>query len=158
MSKEEFLRRLEEALAGEVPTAVIRDNLLYYQNYLSQETARGRTVDEIVTEIGEPRIIARTIIDSTEAMEEAEGADYERGTYQDPYRADYGSGSREDNAPQMHYFDLSKWYWKLLMFAGIFLVLFLVLGIVNGILALLIRFAGPIFFCILLYWLIKRRR
>ena len=157
MCKEEFLRRLEEALSGEVPMGVIRENLIYYQNYLSQEMARGRSVNEIVAEIGEPRIIARTIIDSTEAMEEAEGADY-GSAYQGSYRTDYGSGGRENDIPQIHYFDLSKWYWKLLLLAGMFLVLFLVLGIINGILALFIRFAGPIMFCLLLYWLLKRRR
>ena len=35
MSKEEFLRELEEALAGDVPEAVIRDNVSYYGSYLS---------------------------------------------------------------------------------------------------------------------------
>lgn len=31
MSREEFLAGLEEALAGEVPASVIRENLNYYQ-------------------------------------------------------------------------------------------------------------------------------
>ena len=35
MNKDEFLRRLEEALSGEVPASVIRDNLNYYADYLS---------------------------------------------------------------------------------------------------------------------------
>ena len=30
MSKEEFLRRLEEALSGEVPASVLQENLNYY--------------------------------------------------------------------------------------------------------------------------------
>ena len=68
MSREEFLRGLEEALAGEVPASVVRDNLNYYSSYLSQELAKGRTMEEIIEEIGEPRIVARTIIDSTAAM------------------------------------------------------------------------------------------
>ena len=71
MSREEFLAGLEEALAGEVPASVIRENLNYYNSYISQEMAKGRTVDEIVDEIGEPRIVARTIIDSSEAAGEA---------------------------------------------------------------------------------------
>lgn len=33
MNKDEFLRRLEEALSGEVPASVIRDNLNYYADY-----------------------------------------------------------------------------------------------------------------------------
>ena len=59
MNKDEFLRRLEEALSGEVPASVIRDNLNYYADYLSQELGKGRTMDEIIEEIGEPNIVAR---------------------------------------------------------------------------------------------------
>ena len=36
MNKDEFLRRLEDALSGEVPASVIRENLNYYADYLSQ--------------------------------------------------------------------------------------------------------------------------
>ena len=61
MNKDEFLRRLEEALSGEVPASVIRDNLNYYADYLSQELGKGRTMDEIIEEIGEPNIVARTL-------------------------------------------------------------------------------------------------
>ena len=89
MSREEFLRGLEEALAGEVPASVVRDNLNYYSSYLSQELAKGRTMEEIIEEIGEPRIVARTIIDSTDAA--AEAGDY--GAYEDRSSRDgYGNG------------------------------------------------------------------
>ena len=50
----------------------------YYSSYLSQELAKGRTMEEIIEEIGEPRIVARTIIDSTDAA--AEAGDY--GAYE----------------------------------------------------------------------------
>ena len=45
MNKDEFLRRLEDALSGEVPASVIRENLNYYADYLSQELGKGRTMD-----------------------------------------------------------------------------------------------------------------
>ncbi len=48
MNKDEFLRRLEDALSGEVPASVIRENLNYYADYLSQELGKGRTMDEII--------------------------------------------------------------------------------------------------------------
>ena len=53
MNKDEFLRRLEDALSGEVPASVIRENLNYYADYLSQELGKGRTMDEIIEEIGD---------------------------------------------------------------------------------------------------------
>ena len=54
MNKDEFLRRLEDALSGEVPASVIRENLNYYADYLSQELGKGRT-----TEITRNRITTR---------------------------------------------------------------------------------------------------
>ena len=91
MSKEEYLRGLEEALKGEVPGSVIRDNLNYYNSYLSQEISKGRTMEDIISEIGEPRIVARTIIDSCEAAGETEDG---YGSYEDTGFSD----SRYDNS------------------------------------------------------------
>ena len=182
MSREEFLRGLEEALAGEVPASVVRDNLNYYSSYLSQELAKGRTMEEIIEEIGEPRIVARTIIDSTDAA--AEAGDY--GAYEDRSSRDgygnsgydsgrngYDGGSRRGSAygsyeedprkrwfqsHNIHYIDLNKWYWKLLFGAIAILLIVLVFSIVSGIFALLIQFAGPILLILFLYWFIKSLR
>ena len=46
MSREEFLAGLEEALAGEVPASVIRENLNYYNSYISQEMAKELAQEE----------------------------------------------------------------------------------------------------------------
>lgn len=184
MSREEFLRGLEEALKGEVPASVVRDNVNYYSSYLSQELAKGRTMDEIVEEIGEPRIVARTIIDAAEAAGEGEdgyGA-YEDGSYgredygesyrgsygdsyQDPYQGSYGDSGGRGNpwdrwfrSSHIHYIDLNKWYWKLLLAVIAAFFLILVLSIISGIFSLLFRFAGPILLILFLYWFIKSLR
>ena len=158
MSREEFLRELEEALAGDVPEAVIRDNVSYYGSYLSQEMAKGRSVEEIVSEIGEPFIIAKTIIEHCEASGEC-GDNSGYGNYQETYQ---DSGSRQNsygNSGQnsyrgngqnrnpfsgMHYIDLNKWYWKLLALVVLFMVVSVVFRVIGGIFVLLIRFSGPL--------------
>lgn len=163
MSREEFLRGLEEALAGEVPASTIRENLNYYGSYISQEMAKGRTMDQIVEEIGEPRIVARTIIDSCEAAGETVGGEdgYTRGGYSDTYengydrrdseRREYSSG----RSPHIHYFDLNKWYWRILIPIAVMLIFFFIIYAVGGIFFLLMRFAGPIFLILLVYWFFK---
>jgi len=65
MTKEEFIKELRSALSGEVHQDVLNENIRYYDQYLSQEQQKGRTIDEIVEEIGNPRLIARTIIDTS---------------------------------------------------------------------------------------------
>ena len=150
MSREEFLRELEEALAGDVPEAVIRDNVSYYGSYLSQEMAKGRSVEEIVSEIGEPFIIAKTIIEHCEASGEC-GGNKGYGNYQDSYQDSHQDrGSRQNaygNSGQgrspfsgMHYIDLNKWYWKLLAIVILFMVVSVVFRVIGGIFVLLIRF------------------
>ena len=149
MSREEFLAGLEEALAGEVPASVIRENLNYYNSYISQEMAKGRTVDEI----GEPRIVARTIIDSSEAAGEAMGDGY--GAFED---AGSTYESRTETSSHVHYFDLSKWYWKLLLMLAVFVVFSAAFRLLGGIFALLVRFAGPMLMLLLVWWFIKSLR
>ena len=41
MKKEEFLQGLGEALAGEMPTETVKENLRYYEDYIRTEQGRG---------------------------------------------------------------------------------------------------------------------
>ena len=59
MSKREFLDKLTDALRGEVPESVIRDNVNYYDNYIDNEINNGKTEEEVLALIGEPRLIIR---------------------------------------------------------------------------------------------------
>lgn len=165
MNKEEFLRELGEALAGEVPEPVIRDNISYYGSYLTQEMAKGRTVDEIAAEIGEPFIVAKTIIESSEAAGETVENDgygncresYTESRSRDQYQ-DQDQERQRNPYPNIHYIDLNKWYWKLLGFALLLLTVMLVFNIVGGIFLLLIRFAGPLAIVFLVVWFIRNLR
>ena len=51
MKKEEFLQGLGEALAGEMPTETVKENLRYYEDYIRTEQGRGRTEEEIMEEL-----------------------------------------------------------------------------------------------------------
>ena len=80
MRKTEFLQELREALDGEVSASVIQSNISYYDQYISQEAAKGRREEEVIEEIGSPRLIAKTIIDSSEgAGETGQGGSYTSG-------------------------------------------------------------------------------
>lgn len=152
MTKTEFLQELNEALQGEVPAGVIQENMRYYDNYISQELTKGRTEEDIMEELGGPRIIARTIIDSSEAA----GESGQSGTY---YTQGSGSGE-ESERPSMnaHYTNLNKWYWKLLFAAVLIFILVMVFTIVGGFFSLIFRFAGPLIFIWLVYSLFKGMR
>ena len=90
MRKSEFLQELKEALQGEVSGGVLQENLRYYDNYITQETAAGRREEDVIDEIGSPRLIARTIIDSSEAA--GDGPEQRSGYYENQGR---GCGQQE---------------------------------------------------------------
>ena len=118
MSKQEFLQRLRETLTGEVPGNVIEENIRFYEEYISSEAGKGSGEEEIIASIGDPRLIAKTIIEANENASDHGKAYYE--SYSESRRNVYED--QEDFGRQIHYFDLSKWYWKALAFLVLFLL------------------------------------
>lgn len=153
MRKSEFLQELKEALQGEVSGRVLQENLRYYDNYISQEMAGGRGEEDVTEEIGSPRLIARTIIDSSGAA----GDIPEQGGYYENQGGGYGQQENRKGSG-FRYFNLNKWYWKLLLLVVVGLFMFTVITVIGGIFALLMRFAGPIILIWLIYIFIRSLR
>ena len=61
MNKQEFVDRLRMALNGRVSPGLVMDNVNYYQDYINTEIRKGRTEEEVLESLGDPRLIARTI-------------------------------------------------------------------------------------------------
>ncbi len=158
MDKEEFLQSLRRDLSGDVPQNVLEENVQYYREYIDGEVAKGRSEEEVVEELGTPRLIAKNIEDTTELDEEEAGERrYTDRGYGDTYsggdgyddRGYSGSGSSRGKG-SFHLFDLSKWYGKLLVFLIVFAVIYLVFMIIGGIFSLL----APLLWPVLAIWLI----
>lgn len=159
MKKTEFLKELEAALKGEVSPELTAENLRYYDNYISQETSKGRSEAEVTEEIGSPRLIARTIIDTSGGSGSYEsGESASSGGYAGTDRSSGSYSSGQSGYSRFHYVNLNKWYWKLLIIAVLCLVLFTVLSVVGGIFAILFRFATPILIGLLIVSLFRNMR
>ena len=61
MSREEFLKQLKESLSMSLEKAAINEQLDYYDKYISDEINKGRSEKEVLDELGDPRLIAKTI-------------------------------------------------------------------------------------------------
>lgn len=67
MDRKEFVDLLSTALAGRVPTRLIREKVNYYRGYISEEADRtGVDEEEIICSLGTPESIAHTIVDTYE--------------------------------------------------------------------------------------------
>lgn len=170
MNREEFLQGLRTALSGAVPPAVLQENLRYYDEYISTEMQKGRTESQVMEELGNPRLIARTILDTTPEAGEGNFEEYRAyGSYvsddSDSGNGGYQTGSSGSGRSSsgnyqgnVHYYDLNKWYWKLLALLLVIGVVMLVVMVVSGILSIVIPLI-PFILCIMfVMWLLRNRK
>ena len=136
MSKTEFLDILYNQLSGRMPEGNVAAHVQYYRNYIEDEQQKGRTETEVLSELGDPRLIARTLLDT----EVGAGNPQNGSTYSATYNeadSDYNKYDSSDSARghvKKHSFklDLSTWYGKvavILIAAVVLLLLVTILGI-----------------------------
>lgn len=65
MNCEEFLRQFRDALDGKVSENVIQDNVNYYRSYINSQTAGGKSESDVLGMLGDPRLLAKTIEESS---------------------------------------------------------------------------------------------
>ena len=122
MNKQEFLTILKQSLDGEIPDYEVENNIHYYETYLVDE--KNKTLDEKLRELGEPRLIARTIIDAYLASKEGS---FRKSTYSNyDYEEDYNEAKKEKSSQgnvKYYTWDTMKWYQK---------IIFIIIGEVKG--------------------------
>lgn len=161
MDKQAFVNELKAALEDEVRGSVINENMAYYRQYIDDEIAKGRPESEVMDELGDPRLIAKTIIEA-ESVSHPEGSGH-RG-YSDITEDDledagwFGKKHKKRQGPNIRFYDLNKWYVKLIGVLLVVAVMTLLILLFQGLFYLLFRFAGPIFLIFLLVWFVRNMR
>ena len=61
MSRNDFLKNLREALSQSLDNQTVNNQIDYYDKYISDEINKGRSESEVLDELGDPRLIAKTI-------------------------------------------------------------------------------------------------
>lgn len=152
MNRQEFLTELRIALQGQVDQATIRDNLEYYENYIMQEARKGRSEQEVIDELGNPRLLAKTIISST-------GRDYEKG-----YR-ETDSGYDGDYDENVDFILNGKVYRglkaKIMKWTAIIAMILIVIGVISlicGVISLLAPVLVPLLIILLAVRLLSGTR
>ena len=62
MSKQEFLDGLRRSLAGNLETREINEHINYYSDYIDSQIRAGISEEAVMASLGEPRLIAKTLI------------------------------------------------------------------------------------------------
>ncbi len=122
MTKEEFLGELRSSLSGNVSAQVINDNLGYYENFINTEIRKGRSEEDVFEELGNPRLLAKTIIDTADSSD----------------RRTVGSGEESDEGTTERTSTVLPWWAILFIIFGIMILIFVVVNVAAVLLPVLI--------------------
>ena len=152
MTRQEFLTRLREALESELDRRTVQENVDYYNSYIIEETAKGRQESDVIAELGDPWVIARSVIGMTS---DGLGA----GT---AYDGDPGAGRGRDSGRQSRQEGsasiLGAWLKKALFVLGIIGVFLIVIAVIGGIFSLLMPILVPVLAVVLILRLLGGTR
>lgn len=166
MGRREFLDTLRMQLQGVLSPAEIEGHLHYYNEYITESIASGKTEQEIMEELGNPTMIARTLIDSAQAEERREeqtyggfgGREFFGGFDSQSGECDYGEEEAEGSFQRkVHTFRISPFVAKWVIPLVVILILFLLLSLLGTVVAFTARFFVPILAVILVIAIIKSR-
>lgn len=64
MNRMEFIEKLQRTLAGGLGSDMVADHVRYYQDYIDGEMRRGKSEAEVLSALGDPRLLAKSIIEA----------------------------------------------------------------------------------------------
>jgi hypothetical protein len=149
MTRAEFLEELRLALQGNVSQVQVNENLRYYENYIIEESRKGKTEEQVIEELGSPRLIARTIIDTSEQTDDTYDEAYDENPKSETeHPRGFHMNQMEDGTWDIRYgrFRINSWYGALIGILFMILILYIV--------AKIMIFLLPVFVVLCVIWFI----
>lgn len=161
MKEEKFLRILEDYLSEELPSHEVRQHISYYRDYISTSCS-VKSEEQVMQDLGDPRLIARTIIDQYKLTHKVNYSKSGRHSYQTRSEHNYHDGEvRSDKQSKKTKFGFGT----VSLFSTLigFLILILFLGVVfwvgGVLLKLFFRFIFPFVLILIgVNWIHRRFR
>ena len=120
MNKQEFIDRLRAALNGKIPASQVDENIDYYNDYINMEIRKGRSEEDVMSSLGDPRLIARTIIQTNGT---ASGA-YQDSGYDSNIQKNYGNSSRKK-------FSIPAWLIAIIAILIVFFIISIIFSVLS---------------------------
>lgn len=145
MDKREFIDKLQRALAGGLNSSQVAENVRYYEEYIDSEIRKGKSEAEVLGMLGDPRLLAKSII---EANKQA-GASYGSNREYDEEMPEDEQGrnqNRNRNAAGGRVVMLPGWLIMLIIIVAVVVII----GLVTSLLAIF----APVIIAVLVVLLI----
>lgn len=145
MSRAEFIDKLQRALAGGLNSSQVAENVRYYQEYIDAQISAGRREQEILAQLGDPRLLAKSIIEANKHAGTSYGSNRE---YDEEVTSDSQGWRNNEQMPQGKVTMLPGWLVMLI----ITVVVVLVIGLVTSLLSI---FAPVILVALVIVLIVK---
>ena len=169
MNKLQFLEILGQKLAEELPRNRVISNLQYYESYIDGAVSAGKSEQEVLEELGDPYMIAHTILDTEtgEAFYEqqfAEDAEYtqtetifeeENGTYK---TESFEERAADAEQPEVHVHHIKTNHGCLILALILILVVVVVVTIIGKVINILWPILAPVLLILLIVSIFSDRR
>lgn len=81
MNKQEFIEGLRRSLSSLNDYTFVNDTISYYENYIESQIRMGKTEEEVMAQLGDPRLIAKSIKATHVSEEDAEDQEFNQERY-----------------------------------------------------------------------------
>ena len=107
MNRTEFLDTLRSQLSGQMHEGKVAAHVRYYEDYIQSQVRSGRDEQQVLDELGDPRLIARTLLDTDVDNGQLDYEEY--STYSDD-----AQNTQSSSRNHVHVWRFDTWYSKLL--------------------------------------------
>ena len=142
MDRREFIDKLQRALAGGLGSSLVAENVRYYEEYIDSEIRKGKSEAEVLNALGDPRLLAKSIIEANKRAGESYGSNLGF----DEEVSDDGERKGNRNATGGRMIMLPGWLIMLI----VTVVVIVVIGVVTSLLAVF----APVIIAVLLVLLV----
>lgn len=156
MTRQEFLNTLQMQLRGELSQAQIDGHLHYYNEYISEGVAAGKTENAVLEELGNPVFIAKTLLEAAKNGSHGQDGDYGYTGYGNSNGgAQQSRNTEEFYEEKFHTWHVNPFIAKWVVPAVLIAVLLLILTLVGSAIALVARFIVPILLVVVVIAIFK---
>ena len=126
MNRTEFLDTLRSQLSGQMHEGKVAAHVRYYEDYIQSQVRSGRDEQQVLDELGDPRLIARTLLDTDVDNGQLDYEEY--STYSDD-----AQNTQSSSRNHVHVWRFDTWYSKLLGVVILLIVVFLLFHILVAV-------------------------
>lgn len=148
MTKQDFVEKLRVALNGKVAANQIEEHVRYYEDYIQMEMRKGKSEEQVMQVLGDPRLIAKTIVETSTRTQSGDYREYENSYEEGEVRKEY-----EQPTSVRKLSKVPGWVWLILVVLIILVVLSVIFSVITALMPVLL----PILLVVLLVKMFRNR-